>query len=151
MQPFCIRTQGNFANLCQIHSSFSTSFPFFLPLHSPPFCFLRYPWKCILSSPICSSVSSYNIIEGDKHYQSAFHKVHLRLCSNLVSTFCCTHMNIKSLGRTWQHLPSFPHLTASPRAGGHSSLGLISPEQEFLFRLMSLISLIFHLHWVAPL
>lgn len=99
---------------CSYLSSVSTRLLFFfLPLHSPPFCFLRYPWKCILSSLICPSVSSHNIIEGRQELSvsspQSSSQTGLRSCFYIL----LHSRGHKSLGRTQQHLPYSPHLTAS--------------------------------------
>lgn len=66
----------------------------FPPLFIPPFWFLRYPWKCILTSFISPPSHLITLWCRDENYQSAVCKVHLTLCSELVSTFCCTRVDI---------------------------------------------------------
>lgn len=71
------------------------SFP---SLHSPPFCFFLYPWKCVLSSQLylslCLILNRCRGETGTISQQFTKSWVHLRMCSDLVSTFCCNRMDI---------------------------------------------------------
>lgn len=81
---------------------------------------------------------------GDKNYQSAVHKVHLRLGSDLVSTFCCTRVDINHSAERSSTCRTLP--TSQPRCLSSGS-GLISPEQELVIRLMSLLSIFSFRFW----
>lgn len=124
-------------------SSVSTRllFFFFTLLHFVSWDILENAFSPASSAPPSHLITSSR---GDKNYQSAVHKVHLRLGSDLVSTFCCARVDINHSAERSSTCRTLP--TSQPRCLSSGS-GLISPEQELVIRLMSLLSIFSFRFW----
>lgn len=87
------------------------------------------------SAPALSApISLYNTA-GRGQERSALRNVHLRLCSHLVSTFCCTLEDINH----WAELTSQQRLSASWPRRVSSGSDLVLPEWERLIPLLFLL------------
>lgn len=94
-----------------------------LPFRPPPFCLLRHHWKGVLPQPYLPPSPRITLPNADRDDQSAVRKVHPRLRSHLVSTFCCTPEDINHWARARRRKrPAHPPPL---------------PEQERLISLMS--------------